>query len=68
MTSSPASALDPSRCPACGAPNSCAATRGEDPATCWCMVVMPDAAAPVKPAGADNQACLCPRCLTGAAD
>ncbi|MBB5191606.1 hypothetical protein HNQ50_002336 [Silvimonas terrae] len=63
---SPSPTIDPTRCPACGAPNLCAVARGEDPDTCWCMVVKPDDAAPVKPAGAANQSCLCPRCLTGA--
>ncbi|MFN4004373.1 MAG: cysteine-rich CWC family protein [Hylemonella sp.] len=68
---SPPDAVDPARCPLCGAPNGCAlqAARasGQPPQPCWCERVRfaPELLARV-PAAAVRRACICAACATAA--
>lgn len=58
------SSLDPSRCPVCGAPNSCAmAAASKEP--CWCVAVeLSEQALARIPEAARDIVCLCPRCAS----
>ena len=63
----PADAVDPTRCPLCGASNQCvmAGSPGAgDPALpCWCTQVTIERAQLARiPEAARNRACLCPAC------
>ena len=54
-------AVDPSICPACGAPNTCGMSQGKS--DCWCFSgSIPKAALERIPVAAKDLACLCPRC------
>ncbi len=54
-------AVDPSICPVCGAPNTCGMSQGKS--ECWCFSVSISKAALERiPAEAKDRACLCPRC------
>lgn len=65
MTQSP---VEPTRCPVCGASNSCAAAAGSSE-PCWCMAVeISQQALERIPEAARNIACLCPRCAAFAAE
>ena len=56
-----ASEVDPSICPACGAPNTCGLSQGKS--ECWCFgLQIPQASLDRIPAEAKDLACLCPRC------
>jgi hypothetical protein len=67
MQEEPATTIDPSRCPLCAAPNTCAMelerTTGRSQEPCWCTRVSfdPDLLARV-PAAAQGKACVCPAC------
>ncbi len=54
--------IDPTRCPVCGASNSCVGATGSSEA-CWCSSVEITAEALARiPEAAKDIACLCPRC------
>jgi hypothetical protein len=54
-------AVDPSLCPAGGAPNTCGMSQGKS--DCWCFSAsIPKGALERIPTEAKDVACLCPRC------
>lgn len=59
-----AAAVDPSRCPLCGAKNDCGMVRGEP--KCWCdSVTIPREAIDRMPMEAQGVACVCRACAAG---
>jgi hypothetical protein len=57
-------AVDPRRCPICGADNQCGVTRGRG--TCWCFTrPIPDDVLDKIPPEAREQACVCQACACG---
>jgi hypothetical protein len=67
MERAQANAVDATRCPLCGAPNTCAMelerATGVPQGPCWCTQVSFDAALLARvPADAQGKACLCPAC------
>jgi hypothetical protein len=63
MTSSSANAVDPSLCPVCGEPNTCAMSQGKAVTECWCFgAPISESALQRIPSQAKNLACVCPRC------
>ncbi|MFY9345100.1 MAG: cysteine-rich CWC family protein [Planctomycetota bacterium] len=59
-------AIDPARCPLCGASNDCALAQPESAGTaCWCAAVQiaPEVRRAI-PAAARNRACVCRTCAT----
>jgi len=58
-------AVDPSRCPLCGASNACGGEAGV--ASCWCRdLKIPAEVLDRIPAAARDRACVCERCAGGA--
>jgi hypothetical protein len=57
-------AIDPQRCPLCGADNHCAVARGKG--TCWCFTSpISDDVLEKIPAEARERACVCQTCARG---
>jgi hypothetical protein len=71
MPLAPENAVDPTRCPLCGAANTCAMEReretGRPQPPCWCTQVDfgADLLARI-PEDARHKACLCPACAAAA--
>ena len=65
-------AVDPTRCPLCGGPNTCAMetarATGQPQPPCWCTQVNFSAELLAQvPAPARQKACICKQCATGPA-
>jgi len=65
-------AVDPTRCPLCGGPNTCAMetarATGQPQPPCWCTQVNFSAELLAQvPAPARHKACICKQCATGPA-
>ena len=57
-------AVDPQRCPICGADNHCAVARGKG--ACWCFTRhIPDDVLEKIPPAARERACVCQACAFG---
>ena len=70
MSDSRPTLTDPSRCPLCGGNNGCAMAAqqasGETQPACWCVsAVFSPALLARLPAGAQDAACICARCVAG---
>lgn len=57
-------AIDPARCPLCGAANACARVADPDSKECWCVSqVIPAELLARVPASAVGCACICRNCV-----
>lgn len=56
--------IEKGKCPICGKNNQCAAVKGEDPKSCWCMTAnVPKDLLKTIPNELRNQSCVCQSCV-----
>jgi len=56
---------DPTRCPLCGGPNSCALMEGRPIEACWCVATkVPEEVLSRIPPERRRQSCVCRHCAT----